>query len=86
MYHFTLSSLYRKCPESLRWLIANGKTEEAMKILQGAAKFNNVPPLPKDILEQGEVTKIDKENKPTFLKMIKNTRTLSYMLIMLYLM
>ena len=43
-YTFTillfLSLCFRFCPESIRWLLANNKKNEALAILQKAEKFN----------------------------------------------
>ena len=40
----------RWCPESVTWLVVNGRTEEVEEILQTAAKINKVKNYPKNIL------------------------------------
>ncbi|ELT94945.1 hypothetical protein CAPTEDRAFT_62237, partial [Capitella teleta] len=48
---------YRFLPESIPWLVANGRSDEAEKILQNAAKFNGIS-MPDRILhphENGQV-------------------------------
>ncbi|KAK2185005.1 hypothetical protein NP493_247g00003 [Ridgeia piscesae] len=53
------------CPESLRWLLANDRKEEAEAIIKRAAKFNNVPlpVLDLDEDDDDDVTKEDKDAK-----------------------
>ncbi|XP_071942421.1 organic cation transporter protein-like [Antedon mediterranea] len=47
--------LYFFIPESPRWLLAKGKTEEAKLVIQKIAKRNKVGDLPDDILDNLEV-------------------------------
>ena len=43
--------LYFVVPESSRWLISRGRTEEAKQILRKRAKFNNVGPIPEHVFQ-----------------------------------
>jgi len=54
-------SILRFIPESVRWLLANGKQEKAVKILQKVCSVNGVDISDKDIIE---VLECDFEKKP----------------------
>ena len=73
----------RWCPESLRWLDAQGRTEEMHKILERGAKVNNKT-LPEGVLEGGQSGALKEGDiKPTILGMLKSPRPRRYMIIML---
>ena len=74
------------CPESLRWLVAVGRKEEALKILKKAAKFNKVE-MPDDILDDDEREReaLSDEHKPTIRKLFANPKTRRYCIVMFYL-
>ncbi|XP_001944985.1 organic cation transporter protein [Acyrthosiphon pisum] len=56
------TTYYWFIPESVRWLLANGKQEKAVKILQKVCRVNGVDISGKDIIE---ILECDIEKKPT---------------------
>ena len=59
--------LYFVVPESGRWLISQGKSEEAKKILIRRAKINNFGPIPDHIFESDDESKtVANKNRLTF--------------------
>ena len=53
-----LLGLYWLVPESPRWLLTNGRTEEAKKIIEQAAKTNNKQ-VPRHLLQQADLSEIN---------------------------
>ena len=52
-------------PESIPWLVANGRTEEAENIMKKAAKFNKIK-IPNYIFTNSDGEKLSKEVKVCF--------------------
>ena len=70
-------SNFRIIPESPRWLLSRGKTEQAEKIIQKCAKVNGVT-LPEKIIDKET---IDDGEKQSVLKMFTSARLLIRTLI-----
>lgn len=89
-YWLTLCILFRWIPESPRWLLCKGRTEDAAKVFNQIAKWNNRPEisyeevqsLQQEILKQHTPTPSDSNSKNTNcikkLKMVKDLSNTTY--------
>ena len=68
---------FRIIPESPRWLLSRGKTEQAEKIIQKCAKVNGVK-LPENVIDKDTA---DEGEKQSVLKMFTSARLLIRTLI-----
>lgn len=57
-------------PESSRWLLANNRKDEAVKIINKVARANNLA-VPKEILERLECDKVDEKMKPSLFALFR---------------
>ena len=82
--------LYRWCPESLRWLMANGRVKETAKWIEAASKFNNVHVPPHILTKKFEYNIISKadgvagQERITLAKYLGHCKLLLYTLIFVY--
>ena len=77
---------HRHCPESVRWLIANERYEEAKAILDEAAECNGVNPVPMEIIMDEELKDEDRGNKkPTMCQYVSHFKTFMFLAGMVYL-
>ena len=73
---------FRFIPESPRWLLSRGKTEDGVKLLKKMARVNDRE-IPQEVIKelQSNPVETEQESKENFLDLIKNRVLLVRVLI-----